>query len=164
MKKTLALILTVLVAFSMFTFATFAEETTDDILVTVEFVDGNGAVIVTEHLKPGAALKPIVPENPVKEDTAEHKYTFEGWVSNIPGDVDANNEPNLYYQNTVPNLPNAEEMKEIYAANSDFKVVFTATYLEEDVKAGQNLLQFFKSIFDRINLIFQYFATIFDFV
>lgn len=137
MKKTLALILAMLVAFSMFSVAVFAE----DNLVTVTFVDHEGKVIETHKVKAGEALTPYVPENPVRENTDTTKYTFRGWKSSIDGEE--------YLSNTLN--------------PADVDVTYTAVYLEEEVVKGQNLLQFFTSIFARINLIFQYFATIFNF-
>ena len=137
MKKTLALILAMLVAFSMFSVAAFAE----DDLVTVTFVDHEGKVIETHKVKAGEALTPYVPENPVRENTDTTKYTFRGWKSSIDGEE--------YLSNTLN--------------PADVDVTYTAVYLEEKVEKGQNLLQFFRSIFERINLIFQYFATIFNF-
>ena len=139
MKKTLALILAMLVAFSMFSVAAFAEED----LVTVTFVDYDGKVIDSCEVKVGEALTPYVPENPVREDTDTTKYTFIGWKSDIEGD-------DTVYNSSALNP-------------ADVDVTYTAVYLEEEVVKGQTLLQFFASIFERINLIFQYFATIFNF-
>jgi hypothetical protein len=139
MKKTLALILAMLVAFSMFSVAAFAE----DDLVTVTFVDYDGSLIKTSDVKVGEALTPYVPENPVREDTDTTKYTFRGWKSDIEGD-------DIVYNSSALNP-------------ADVDVTYTAVYLEEEVVKGQTLLQFFASIFERINLIFEYFATIFNF-
>lgn len=139
MKKTLALILAMLVAFSMFSVAAFAEEDR----VTVTFVDHEGEVIKTCEVKVGEALTPYAPKNPVREDTDTEKYTFKGWKSDIEGD------DTLYFYNTFN--------------PADVDVTYTAQYDVEEVVKGQTLLQFFASIFERINLIFQYFATIFNF-
>ena len=75
------------------------------------------------------------------ENTDTAKYTFRYWKSSIDGEE--------YLSNTLN--------------PADVDVTYTAVYLEEKVATGQNLLQFFRSIFERINLIFQYFATIFNF-
>ncbi len=136
MKKTLALILAMLVAFSMFSVAAVAA----DDLVTVKFVDGD-KVLRSSQVAKGSIITSYVPENPVKEDTDTTKYTFAGWESSFDGEV--------YAPNTIP--------------AADYDVTYTAKYVEEEIKAGQTLLQFFASIFERINLIFQYFATIFNF-
>ncbi|MBO5936706.1 MAG: hypothetical protein J6Q79_03715 [Clostridia bacterium] len=140
MKKTLALILAVLVAFSMFTVATFAAEE-DENLVTVNFVDSDGKEFKTVKVAVGITLTSYVPENPVKDNTDTTKYTFKGWRSSVDG--------LLYAKNTIP--------------NADFDVTYTAEYSEKDISGNQTLLQFFRSIFERINLIFEYFATIFNF-
>lgn len=139
MKKTLALILAMLVAFSMFSVAAVAT----DNLVSVQFVDYDGKEIRSASVTIGDSISAYAPADPVRENTDKAEYTFAGWKSNNPEDT------KVYSKYQLP------------AATED--VVFTATYSEEKVTAGQNLLQFFRSIFERINLIFQYFATIFNF-
>ena len=139
MKKTLALILAMLVAFSMFSVAAVAT----DNLVSVQFVDYDGKEIQSSSVTIGDSISACAPDNPVRENTDKAEYTFAGWKSNNPEDTKVYSK----YQ-----LPAATE-----------NVVYTATYSEEKVTSGQNLLQFFRSIFERINLIFQYFATIFNF-
>lgn len=139
MKKTLALILAMLVAFSMFSVAAVAT----DNLVSVQFVDYDGKEIRSASVTIGDSISAYAPADPVRENTDKAEYTFAGWKSNNPEDTKVYSK----YQ-----LPAATE-----------NVIYTATYSEEKVTAGQNLLQFFRSIFERINLIFQYFATIFNF-
>lgn len=139
MKKTLALILAMLVAFSMFSVAAVAA----DNRVSVQFVDYDGKEIQSSSVTIGDSISACAPDNPVRENTDKAEYTFAGWKSNNPEDT------KVYSKYQLP------------AATED--VVYTATYSEEKVTAGQNLLQFFRSIFERINLIFQYFATIFNF-
>lgn len=139
MKKTLALILAMLVAFSMFSVAAVAT----DNLVSVQFVDYDGKEIQSSSVTIGESISAYAPDDPVRENTDKAEYTFAGWKSNNPEDTKVYSK----YQ-----LPAATE-----------NVIYTATYSEEKVTAGQNLLQFFRSIFERINLIFQYFATIFNF-
>ena len=139
MKKTLALILAMLVAFSMFSVAAVAT----DNLVSVQFVDYDGKEIQSSSVTIGESISAYAPDDPVRENTDKAEYTFAGWKSNNPEDTKVYSK----YQ-----LPAATE-----------NVIYTATYSEEKVTSGQNLLQFFRSIFERINLIFQYFATIFNF-
>ena len=139
MKKTLALILAMLVAFSMFSVAAVAT----DNLVSVQFVDYDGKEIQSSSVTIGESISAYAPNDPVRENTDKAEYTFAGWKSNNPEDT------KVYSKYQLP------------AATED--VVFTATYSEEKVTSGQNLLQFFRSIFERINLIFHYFATIFNF-
>ena len=138
MKKTLALILAVLVAFSMLTVATFAA---DGDLVSINFVDDDGKEIASYQVAIGENVVPYVPANPEKESTETTKYTFAGWVSSFDGET--------YFANTIP--------------NAAFDVTYKAEYSEKDISGNQTLLQFFRSIFERINLIFEYFATIFNF-
>ena len=141
MKKTLALILAVLVAFSMFAVAAVAEEETNSDLITVIFDCGDGNEPAVFHVAAGTILTPYVPANPTKADTETTRYTFKGWKSSVDGEV--------YFQNTIP--------------DAAYDVTYTAEYSEKDISGNQSLLAFFRSIFERINLIFEYFATIFDF-
>ena len=150
MKKTLALILAILVAFSMFTVATFAEgEVTGDGLVTVKFLDDDGTEIKVFRVPAGQIITAYIPANPEKADTETTRYTFKGWRSDFDGE--------LYYTNSSVTIPAA------YDDATDHTVIFVAEYSEKDISGRQNLMQFFKSIFERINLIFEYFATIFNF-
>ena len=145
MKKTLALILAILVAFSMFSVATFAEgEAADDGLVTVKFLDDDGTEIKVFRVVAGQYITSYIPANPEKADTETTRYTFKGWRSDFDGE--------LYYSNSSVTIPAAYDT-----------VTFIAEYSEKDISGRQNLMQFFKSIFERINLIFEYFATIFNF-
>ena len=136
MKKTLALILAMLVALSMFSVATFAA---DD--VTITFVDYDGEVLYTKTVPVGSDVAVYAPENPVRENTEKAKYTFEGWM--------AEGSEEVY---SAAQLPRATE-----------NATYFATYAEEEIKEGQSLLKFIATIFERINLIFEYFAKIFGF-
>ena len=139
MKKTLALVLALLVAFSMFSVATFAAED----LVTIRFLDSDSKELEVVHVAPGSNLLAYVPENPVKADTKTTRYTFAGWQSSHDNEV--------YFANTIPD------------AIEGINVDYTATYKEDNISENQTLLNFIQSIFARINLIFQYFAEIFRF-
>lgn len=141
MKKTLALILAVLVAFSMFSFATFAAEETTTDLVTITFVDGDGKVISVYQVAPGTNMGAYVPANPVKADTEDTSYTFKGWVSSVDNA--------LLSPSTIP--------------DADVDATYTAEYSEKKISENQTFWSFVQSIFARINLIFQYFAEIFRF-
>lgn len=57
---------------------------------TVTFKDENGATLKTETVNHGSTA--TAPNDPVKADTAQHKYTFDGWY-------DANG--NKWYPNTA---------------------------------------------------------------
>lgn len=136
MKKTLALILAMLVALSMFSVAAFAA---DD--VTITFVDYDGEVLYTKTVPVGSDVAVYAPENPVRENTEKAKYTFTGWT--------AEGSEEVY---SAAQLPAATE-----------NATYFATYAEEEIKEGQSLLKFIATIFERINLIFEYFAKIFGF-
>ena len=135
MKKTLALILAMLVALSMFSVAAFAADDT----VTITFVNGDETTVV--EVPVGADMETYAPANPVKENTEKAKYTFTGWT--------AEGSEEVY---SAAQLPAATE-----------NATYVAKYAEEEIKEGQSLLKFIATIFERINLIFEYFAKIFGF-
>ena len=140
MKKTLALLLAVLVALSMFSVATFAA----DDLVKVTFIADDGTTVIKViEVKADAIFTPEVPANPENPVNPEegYKYTFKGWESSLDGE--------LYTKGTMN--PASED------------ITYTAVFTAEKVKATQSFFNFLESIFERINLIFQYFAEIFRF-
>lgn len=142
MKKALSVLLSVLVVLSMFSVMAFAEGTEPPI--TVKFVDDDGTTVIKEiKVEAGAILTQYAPENPVKPDVeGETEYTFKGWVAE---------DGTIYYANTLP-TPDG----------SDLEVVFTASYSAKDVSGYQSLWNFIESIFERINKLFEYFATVFQ--
>ncbi len=158
MKKTLAIVLTLLVAFSMFTVVASAE--TED-LVTVKFVyvtEKDADVIETIHVAPGTviATEEYVPDIPtefkrqVKDDDGndvELKYVFKGWKSDVDGAV--------YYPAQLPTVA------ETTAAGT--VITYTAEYSITDVTENQSFWEFIASLFARLNVLFEYFATIFKF-
>ncbi len=140
MKKTLALLMAVLVALSMFSVAAFAA---DDLVKITFMADDNETVIKVIEVKADAIFTPDIPANPSAPAKPEdgYKYTFKGWESSLDG--------KLYSKGTMD------------PASQD--ITYTAVFTAEKVKATQSLFNFFESIFERINLIFQYFAEIFRF-
>ena len=151
MKKTLALLLAVLVALSMFSVAAFAEEATAD-KATVIFYDAPtkdgeavGAEIYAVQIVPGEGqIRSHIPENPVKESDSQYDYTFKGWKDLATGTV--------YAPSNIP------EPTEVGSTTE-----YVAVYTQSKVKSTQTFLNFIESIFERINLIFQYIAEIFRF-
>lgn len=148
MKKALALILSLLVAFSMFSVAVAAvEEETKT--VTVTFVNGGvtegtlvlaaGTAIYAEDV-PGVETE-YYTEEVVNGEKKEYKHTFKGWKSSVNG--------NLYFPGAMPN------------PTSD--VTYTAEYSVEDYSERQSFWNFIESLFERLNILFEYFATIFNF-
>ncbi len=154
MKKALAVLLSVLVAFSMFTVMTFAAgSTAEPTPITIKFiVDDN---LVREiAVKNGEILTPYAPENPAKASTDTTKYTFKGWqVCDENGNV---LEETLYQKSTfpAPYLAEGEETKTII-----YKAVFT----EKNIQGNITFFGLIASIFERLNLLFQYFAEVFGF-
>ena len=143
MKKTLALILAVLVAFSMFTFATSAAD-----LVTVNFYN-DGKVYQKVEVPDGESLTPFVPDDPTKAPVLDEngkvvtEYIFKGWASSEEENA------TVYFKNTIPAAADG--------AN------YYAVYSVKEIEETQTFWEFIESIFARINLIFEYFARIFDF-
>ena len=140
MKKTLALILTVLVTFSMFTFATFAEDAEAKSTVTVTFVNNDATYAVVDVI-PGTPMTAHVPADPTKAAGDGVEYIFKGWSTEGSDEI--------YYRNTIP-APSAD-------------ITYVAVYSEKEVGETQSFWNFIQSIFARINLLFQYFAEIFSF-
>ncbi len=140
MKKTLALLLAVLVALSMFSVATFAA----DGLVKITFLADDGTTVKQViEVEPGKVFTGDIPANPEAPVNPEegYEYTFAGWRSSLDGEI--------YHKGTMN--PASED------------VTYTAEFTSKKVKETQSLFKFFESIFERINLIFQYFAEIFRF-
>lgn len=138
MKKALSVVLAILVAFSMFSVVAAAADTA--ILTFV--VDGE--VYEQIEVQAGVNPAPYTPANPVKQDTDTTRYTFKGWRSSADGQ--------LYYKTSIP-TPD----------ESTVKVTYTAEFSEEDISGRQSFWNLVESIFERINMIFQYFAIIFNF-
>lgn len=146
MKKTLALVLTLLVAFSMFSVAASA--------VNVEVVFVNGGEIIKKVTVDSdnsfdAALFPEIAEkyetDEKQEDgtTKTYRYTFKGWKDAKTGEI--------FYPGTFD------------VDGSVTNVTLEAQYVKEDISGRQSFWNLIESIFARINLIFEYFATIFNF-
>ncbi len=151
MKKALSVILSVLVIFSVFSMATVAA----DDLVTVKFVvdtDGDGEydVVVKElQTAPGVNFVDRIVKGgdmevgvPTKPDKDGIRYTFRYWL-------DANGEKVF-----TANIPAAKE--------GETEVIYIADFAEEEIKENQSLWAFIESIFARINMIFEYFAKVFE--
>lgn len=141
MKKALALLLSLLVAFSMLSVVAVAGDDAEEGLVNIIFVV-DGVTVADVKIQPGDTLAPVTPDNPEKQDTETIRYTFKGWRSSQDG--------NLYYKSTIPNPD-----------GSVAQITYTAEFTEEDISEYQSLWNLIESIFERINLIFEYFAKIF---
>lgn len=156
MKKTLAVVLSLLVAFSMLTVMASAADLTEEDLakvVTVKFVyqtETDEEVIETIYVAPGTGITPelvpdIVNEFKTEKDGKTFKYTFKGWKSSVDGSV--------YYDAGIP-TPTEDQ--------AGATIVYSAEYAKEDYSERQSLWNLIESIFERINKIFEYFATIFN--
>ena len=147
MKKTLAIMLTVLMAFSMFSVAASAAS------VTVHFINGNKQikeVTVDSSNTFDASLFPVFENEQFELDekqddgtTKTYRYTFQVWKVVMTG--------KLYYPGTF----------EVDGTESE--IWLEAQYTKEDISGRQSFWNLIESIFARINLIFEYFATIFNF-
>lgn len=145
MKKALAVLLSVLAIFSMFSVVAFAEDATEATLVTVEYYDDEGKLIKTLEVAPGTKLDGLVPANPVKQDTDTTRYIFKGWRCEFDGV--------LYYENTQVVFQSCEPGSTL---------VFRAEFSEENIESRQTFWNLIESIFERLNLIFAYFAKVFE--
>ncbi len=150
MKKTLALFLAVLVALSMFSVAAFAEASN---YATVIFYDAPigeeelGKEIKRAEIVPGEGqIKSHIPENPTRESDEAYDYTFKYWVDQATGVT--------YSPSNIPE-PSAEDAGKT--------IIYVAEYSKTEKKVTQTFWNFIESIFERINLIFKYFAEIFRF-
>lgn len=158
MKKALALVLSLLVAFSMFAVA--ASAASEEVLptaekVTIVFKDAD-KVIKVIVVEPGTGIVPdLVPElekefmteyvDSETGKTIKEKHTFKGWKSSVDGGI--------HYDSGIP-TPTVEQENTI--------IYYTAEYMVEDYSERQSFWNLIESIFERLNLIFEYFATVFN--
>lgn len=154
MKKALSVLLAVLVAFSMCSVVAFADaDSADPTPITVKFIN-DGYVIAEVMVKEGDILTPDTPDNPKKESTETTKYVFEGWqAQDEEGNILSEE---LYQKSTIPSPYLAE-------GETTKTICYVAVYTEKGIAGNQSLLQFIASIFERLNMIFEYFAKIFGF-
>lgn len=148
MKKALSVLLSVLMIFSVIGFAVSAEETDPSEYVTVKFYNYDGTLLSEISVLPGTTelIRGNIPENPERaaDDTAE--YLFKGWVCNLDGET--------YYQNTVLVAVTGLEAGDVVEFHADYSATKKTT--------TQSFWKFVESVFERINLIFAYFAKIFE--
>lgn len=153
MKKALSVLLAVLVVFSMCSVVAFAGNETTTPPITVIFLN-DGKVIKEAKVQSGETLTPFTPDNPTKDKTDTVEYVFAGWQQQ---DADGNIiDSTLYPKSTIPPVALAE-------GETEKTVIYVAVYTEKSIAGNQTFWQFFGSIFQRLNMIFEYFAKIFGF-
>lgn len=156
MKKALSIVLAVLMIFSTMGVMAFAADDTQK----VKYIFKNGEDVIADITVSvtisAQELVPHLPANPVKKDTDTTRYTFKGW--DYAGDED----DTLYYANanSIPTPATLLAGQEIEAGTTP-EFVFTAEFSEEDISGRQSFWNFIESIFERLNMIFAYFAEIF---
>lgn len=140
MKKIIAVLLSVLVLFSAFGVCAFAgdDEAEEPVYYTITFVDYDGSHLASRQVISGKTVN--APYNPERESTDDTDYIFRGWTA------DGGN--TIYQAATLP------------IATDD--VTYTAVYAEETHKDNLTFWQLVASIFERINMIFEYFFKIFE--
>ena len=141
MKKALSLLLSVLMIFSCMTVAVFAENDAADLPVTytIQFVDWDGTLLQKEPVVAGKVV--TAPANPTRvSDDKNIEYVFDGWTSDGGKTV--------FHAGTIP------------VATED--VTYTAVYTEKKKSDNLTFWGLVKSIFERINKIFEYFYEIFS--
>lgn len=167
MKKALSVILAVILMFSAVSVMAFAEDGTEatPAMVTVKFywdaadLDGEAKNVVQiaagENLVEHFNIYDCRPEVPVKESTETTKYTFDCWEEYTLGtDGKWIATGKTAYTGTLPAIPeDAEDGSEI---------IYVATYYEEEIKENVSFWALIASIFARFNVIFEYFAKVFE--
>ena len=147
MKKALSVVLAMLMVFSMVGVMAFAEgeEVSPDYARYV-FLNDDGKVIKTFDVKIGenVTITQEIPEEPLKAETPEARYIFKHWV-------DENG--TIYHRSTIK-APTENDGGKTFT--------YTAVYSVEDISVRQSLWNLIESIFERINRLFEYFATIFE--
>ena len=152
MKKVISVLLSMLMIFSMVGVMAFAEDAensgntvVDKATVTVIFYDEDGVTKLEEiRLEPNEELSTKI-KNPEKADTETTRYIFKGWQAK---------DGTIYYQSTLPTPTEADE---------NTTIEYVAVYSKEDLTQRQTFWNLIESIFERFNLLFQYFAEIFGF-
>lgn len=142
MKKLLSVILAALMIFSVFG-VVFASAEGETEYYTIVFNDEDGTFIAKRDVAYYGVVK--APENPSKKDEVNEDgktvtYTFDGWVDPDTGVV--------YHASTIP----------VATANKTYYARYTMTVQEEH----QTIMTFIRSIFARINIIFEYFYRLFN--
>ena len=140
MKKALSLLLSVLMIFSCMSVAVFAEDGTlvPPTSYTILFVDWDGTVLESKVVKAGDIV--TAPANPTRtSDNKKIEYIFKGWSSD--------DGKTIYHAGTIP------------IATED--VTYTAIYAENNKSDIITFWELVRSIFARINQIFEYFNEIF---
>lgn len=148
MKKTLSIVLAMLMIFSTMGVMAFAQDEAQKVTYIFKNGDNTVATVTVVDSISAQELIPNIPASPVKEDTETTRYTFKGWK------LEGDDSGALYYQTTIP-VP--ADMPE--GAASPY--VFVAEFSEEDISGRQSFWNFIESIFERLNMIFAYFAEIF---
>lgn len=148
MKKLISVLLAALMIFSVFSFSASAdfELPPDAYTITFALADNNGdpiqpylrTVVMYEGVELAPAAKLCEPDSYVGADGLT--YYFVGWKDIDTGVV-----------RTSDYLPKISR-------DATYTAVFEP---EPDDGGGQTLLQFFRSIFERLNIIFEYFWSIF---
>ena len=143
MKKALSIVLAMLMIFSTVGVMAFAEgETATDKITYIFKVDDN--VVQQFEIDPTEVkdLKNHL-EVPTKESTETTEYIFKGWK----GENGV-----TYYPEAVP----------VRVEDAGKTLTFTAEFSSKEITATQSFWKLVESIFARINLIFEYFAKIFE--
>ncbi len=144
MKKALSVLLSLLVIFSMFGMVAAAEGEQTELVSITFYVDGHEYYYI--EALPGANIieRLQTGENklvtPVKDLGDGNVYTFKYWVNRANGDI-----------RYTGNIPPATE-----------DTVYDAEFHVEEKVENQSFWAFVQSIFERINLLFEYFAKVFE--
>ncbi len=155
MKKALAILLSLILMFSCTAVSLAADESAAEpdysTYVNIFFIV-DGAVAGTVRALPGEMTAQDVVDTigtPSKEATDTVRYIFEGWyASDESGNVIDGAEKQLSATFKIPE-----------AAGNYY---YSAVFYEENIKETTTFWAFIQTIFARINLIFEYFAKVFE--
>ncbi|MBQ9914141.1 MAG: hypothetical protein IJO73_07920 [Clostridia bacterium] len=147
MKKALSVLLSVLVIFSMLGMAVSAA---DEDLIKIEFVIDD-EVVQTLNVAPGVDYRELINEEykvPTKEPADGKEYIFKYWVNDASKNTSSTSQ--------LPVI-SADDY-----ASGITSIKYVAEFAEQDIKENQSFWAFVESIFERINMIFEYFAKVFE--
>ncbi|MBE6775940.1 MAG: hypothetical protein E7543_07115 [Ruminococcaceae bacterium] len=147
MKKALSVLLSVLVIFSMLGMAVSAA---DEDLIKIEFVIDD-EVVQTLNVAPGVDYRELINEKykvPTKEPADGKEYIFKYWVNDASKNTSSTSQ--------LP-IISADDY-----ASGITSIRYVADFAEQDIKENQSFWAFVESIFERINMIFEYFAKVFE--
>ena len=139
MKTVISVVLAVIMLTSMLAIGFVHAEDAAETTYTVTFVNYDGTVLSQDNTyKTGEII--IGPEYPTRESTDTMEYKFKGWQDSRDGKIDSNG---------------------TFLLVGEEDVTFTAVFVESEKPERVTIMSFIASLFQRLNMIFEYFSKIF---